>query len=271
MRVWGLALVWLLGCGADGDSGGAATDGGAGSGSGGSDSSGGSGGSDSSGGSSGSGNAGGGSSCDASEHTGEGTYYDATGAGNCSFSAQSGPLYIAALNDPDYDNAAWCGACAEVTGPDGEANVTVRIVDRCPECASGDLDLSPDAFAELSELSAGRIDISWRFVPCDVPNHLNYVVKDGSNQWWLALQVREHRHPISSLEVQEAGSSEWVSFERQDYNYWVGQSGAGFQLPLSVRVTDVGGNTVEDRDVITVISDFAESSGGSQLPLECGG
>lgn len=149
--------------------------------------------------------------------------------------------------------------------------MTVRIVDLCPECASGDLDLSPDAFEQIAELQLGRVDISWHFVPCDVPGGLTYVVKDGSNEWWLALQVRNHRHPISTLEVQEAGSGDWVSFERQDYNYFVGQSGSGFQLPLSVRVTDVGGNVVEDRDVIAQISDFAESSGSSQLPLECGG
>jgi len=68
-------------------------------------------------------------------HTGEGTYYDATGAGNCSFDASPDNLMVAAMNHTDYDNAALCGAYVQVTGPKGV--VVVRIVDRCPECPAG--------------------------------------------------------------------------------------------------------------------------------------
>src|SRR5436190_1219322 len=74
------------------------------------------------------------------EAAGEGTYYDADGTGNCSFDASPNDLMVAAMNDADYHTAAWCGACVAVTGPAG--TVTVRVVDRCPGCASGDLDLS---------------------------------------------------------------------------------------------------------------------------------
>lgn len=38
------------------------------------------------------------------------------------------------------------------------------VVDECPGCAYGDLDLSPDAFAMLSPMEAGRIDITWDVV-----------------------------------------------------------------------------------------------------------
>ena len=70
--------------------------------------------------------------------TGEATYYDADGSGNCSFEPSS-DLMVAAINGVDYDDAKWCGACLGVTGPSGE--VTVRVVDQCPGCAKGDLDL----------------------------------------------------------------------------------------------------------------------------------
>src|SRR4051812_30071915 len=72
------------------------------------------------------------------DETGQGTYYDATGAGNCSFDATPNDLMVAAINHVDYGTAQWCGACLEVTGPNG--TVTVRVVDQCPGCAKGDLD-----------------------------------------------------------------------------------------------------------------------------------
>jgi expansin (peptidoglycan-binding protein) len=79
-------------------------------------------------------------SCLGPTRTGEATYYTfADGTGNCGFAASTD--YVAALNDPDWMGSGLCDTCAEVTGPSG--TVTLRIVDRCPECASGDLDLSP--------------------------------------------------------------------------------------------------------------------------------
>ena len=78
---------------------------------------------------------------DATYRTGEGTYYNADGTGNCSFDPSPEDLMVAAMNHADYDNAALCGAFIEVIGPKGR--VVVRIVDRCPECARGDVDMSP--------------------------------------------------------------------------------------------------------------------------------
>jgi expansin len=87
--------------------------------------------------------------------SGDGTYYDADGTGNCSFDASPDDLMVAAMNAPDYDNSAWCGACLAVTGP--MATITVRVVDQCPGCAHGDLDLSETAFGMIAPLSAGRV------------------------------------------------------------------------------------------------------------------
>ncbi len=51
-----------------------------------------------------------------------------------------------------------------VTGPKGM--VKVRIVDLCPGCAFGGLDLSEQAFGAIAALSAGRVKITWYVVPC---------------------------------------------------------------------------------------------------------
>ena len=80
-------------------------------------------------------------------YTGEGTFYGATGEGNCLYDATSDRM-IAAMNHTDYENSQACGAYVAVTGPTG-TTITVKIVDQCPECKPGDIDLSAEAFAKL--------------------------------------------------------------------------------------------------------------------------
>ena len=97
------------------------------------------------------------------EESGEATYYDATsGLGACGIKAPADYL-VAAINDEQYSKAN-CGRCASVTGPNG--TVVVRVIDKCPGCGSGDLDLSEQAFAKIASKSAGRVKITWRFVAC---------------------------------------------------------------------------------------------------------
>ena len=96
------------------------------------------------------------------EESGEATYYNAEGLGACGI--QTPPDYlVAAINDEQYSKAN-CGRCVSVTGPKG--TVVVRILDKCPGCDSGDLDLSITAFTKIADKSAGRVKIKWRFVDC---------------------------------------------------------------------------------------------------------
>ena len=175
---------------------------------------------------------------------GDGTYYSADGTGNCSFDASPNDLLVAAMNAPDYNNAAWCGACLEVTGPMGQ--VTVRVVDSCPGCAHGDLDLSPQAFQMIAPLSAGRVSIMWHEVACNVSGPIDYHFKDGSNPYWTAIQIRNHRWPIAKVEAMVGGA--YQSIARVDYNYFVDTNGLG-NGPYQLRVTDTRGHVVEDTGV----------------------
>jgi expansin (peptidoglycan-binding protein) len=178
--------------------------------------------------------------------TGMATYYNATGAGNCSFdppaALASEDLLVAALNGPDYDHAAWCGACLAVTGPAGE--VVVRVVDQCPGCKHGDLDLSRDAFAKIAPLSTGRVAIRWHEVPCPVIGPIEYHLKTRSNAFWVAFQVRNHRYAIERLEARDA-SGAYQPLRRADYNYFVAARGLG-DGPFALRVTDVHGHVIDD-------------------------
>jgi expansin (peptidoglycan-binding protein) len=190
---------------------------------------------------------------------GEGTYYDANGSGACSFDTVSGPLFVAALNAPDWAGSALCGACAQVEGPNG--SVTVRIVDQCPECRSGDLDLSPQAFAELAPLEQGRIPIEWTLASCEVTGPLRYLYKDGSNPWWTAVQVRNHRLPIAKFEWAPAGGA-FQELARTDYNYFLTESGFG-EGAVRVRVTAVDGQVLEDD--LPPVQEGLETPGAAQF------
>jgi expansin len=172
------------------------------------------------------------------------TFYDATGAGNCSFDATPDDLDVAAFDAQSYAGSAACGACVKVKGPNGE--VTVRIVDSCPGCEANHLDLSESAFAKIADPSRGRVPVSFSTVACKVSGTMAYHFKDGSSKWWTAIQVRNHRLPVAKVENQKAGA--FVEMKRADYNFFVDASGVGDQPGgLVLRVTAVDGQIVEEK------------------------
>jgi expansin (peptidoglycan-binding protein) len=174
--------------------------------------------------------------------SGVATYYDATGAGACSFDATPNDLDVAAIDMPEWNGSAPCGECVTVSGPNG--TITVRIVDLCPGCEKGHLDLSMQAFARIADVAAGRVPITWQVVPCAVQGNVQYRSKEGSSQWWTAIQVRNHRLPIAGLEV-ELGSV-WKEVARSDYNYFVDAAGVGTTGGFSVRITASDGQQLVD-------------------------
>ncbi len=178
-------------------------------------------------------------------HQGIATYYDATGAGACSFDPSPSDLMVAAMNAVEYENSAVCGEYVYVTGPKG--NVTVRIVDLCPECLAGHLDLSVEAFALIADLPQGRVDITWQVVSPELNGPIAYHFKDGSNQWWTAVQIRNHRNPIASLEY--LVDSQWIAVPRVSYNYFVQTNPGMGPGPYAFRVTDVYGNVLTDSGI----------------------
>lgn len=193
-------------------------------------------------------------------HTGEGTFYAADGSGNCSFDPSPDDLRVAAINNTDYGNSEPCGACARVVGPLGE--ITVRIVDRCPECPEGDLDLSQEAFAEIANPVDGRVPISWTFVPCEVEGPMVYHFKEGSNPFFTAVQLRNHRNPIATVEALDA-NGQFVSIDRVNFNFFIEESGLG-PGPYTFRVTDVFGQVIEDSNIPFI--EAGEVASQSQFP-----
>ncbi len=172
-------------------------------------------------------------------YTGQATFYDSAGkGGNCSYPASPADQLYVALSPGEYAAAGACGGYLDVTGPKG--SVRVKVMDQCPECKAGHIDLSQQAFARIGTPSAGIIKVSYRLVRNPpVPGGLTYRVKEGSSQYWLALLPDNHGNPVSRLEVRSS-SGAWVALQHADYNYWIAERGAG-SGPFSVRLTDVTG------------------------------
>jgi expansin (peptidoglycan-binding protein) len=193
-------------------------------------------------------------------HTGIATYYYATGAGACGFDPSPNDLMVTALNAEEYSNAAYCGAYVHVNGAKG--SVVVRIVDLCPECKAGHLDLSYEAFALVDDPIKGRVPITWRIVSPDIPGPIAYHFKDGSNQWWTAVQIRNHRNPIAKFEYWNG--SQWITVPRVSYNYFV-QSNPGMGVgPYTFRVTDMYTNTLTDSGI--PFTENGTINGAAQFP-----
>lgn len=206
-----------------------------------------------------------GGSCEISSGGGEATYYNYTGYGACGFGMPDPGTYIVAIGTPDWGDSAMCGRCVQVTGPLG--TIVAKVFDQCAECLAGDIDLDADAFAAITNPEDGRVTVHWQTIACDEPGNVQLVNKDGINAWWYAVFVMDHRHGISSLEIHDTDSTVWVAGTRQAYNAWVVEDAGGFDLPLSVRLTDVLGNIIESSDVVSNFDGASEFDFGSQFPI----
>jgi expansin (peptidoglycan-binding protein) len=193
-------------------------------------------------------------------HDGIATYYwEADGSGACLFPATPNDLMVAAMNVTEYGNADYCGAYVRVDGRKG--SVIVRIVDMCPGCGVGHLDLSPQAFAIIDDIPLGRVPITWQVVSPGIAGPIRFEFKE-KNQWWTAVQVRNHRNPIAKFEYWTG--SGYKTINRTNYNYFLEASGMG-PGPYTFRVTDVLGNQIVSSG-IPLSNPGLEIDGSGQFP-----
>ncbi|WDZ87144.1 expansin EXLX1 family cellulose-binding protein [Micromonospora cathayae] len=172
---------------------------------------------------------------------GKATFYDSKGAGgNCAYPAAPTDRLYVALGPAEYAAGAACGGHLDVTGPKG--TVRVLVMDQCPECPAGHLDLSREAFARIADPVRGVVPVSYRqVVDPSLTGPLTFRIKEGASQWWFAVQVARHGNPLRAVEVRRNGT--WRAATRHDYNYWIIEAGAG-PGPYAIRVTDVRGHRV---------------------------
>ena len=170
------------------------------------------------------------------------THYVLQGLPNCSYPSPPADGLFVAMPPGEYASAAGCGGYLEVRGPKG--SVRVEVIDQCPDCGAGHIDLSEAAFSAIAPLDAGLINVSYEHVlNPPLPGPVSVRVKEGSSQYWLALLATNTGNPLASVEVESQQGGGWHDLARASYNYWIAQSGAGTG-PFTVRLTDIAGHVV---------------------------
>jgi hypothetical protein len=179
--------------------------------------------------------------------TGIATHYVLQGLPNCSYPSPPADGLFVAMPPDAYGSAAACGGYLEVQGPNG--SVRVEVIDQCPDCATGHIDLSEAAFSALAPLSAGLINVTYQSLANpSLPGPVSLRVKEGSSQYWLALLAMNTGNPLASVQVESEPGGSWDDLARASYNYWITPSGAG-PGPFTVRLTDTAGHVVTLRGI----------------------
>ncbi|KAI1127933.1 carbohydrate-binding module family 63 protein [Nemania abortiva] len=186
---------------------------------------------------------------DSAAVAGRSTFYGGNlNGGACSFTTYTLPsgIFGTAFSGAAWDSAAHCGACLRVNA--NGKSIIAMVVDKCPECEEGHLDLFENAFDVLSPLSSDLLSTSYTFVDCPISSPLVLHNKSGTSAYWFSMQVVNANEPISKLEVSTDGGSTWKATTRQDYNFFENASGFGTDT-VTVRVTSESGSTVVVKNV----------------------
>jgi len=187
------------------------------------------------------------------QQSGDGTYYGQSTSGACGFSnlyppfVSSNNMISVALNGNQYieDNLSeGCGVCIQMqgTGSGSGSNpisTTPRLVfvhDACFGCSTGDIDLGIDG--------DGRWKITWKAVPCPVGNSPFYYKFQGSNPWYLKLQIVGHSVPVHS--VSALIDNTYKTMSRTSDNFWVLSPGKETPFPLKIQITSSSGEVQTD-------------------------
>ncbi|KAK7460920.1 hypothetical protein VKT23_008848 [Stygiomarasmius scandens] len=92
--------------------------------------------------------------------SGSATFFN-PGLGACGFTNTDSDFIVAVSSQ--IFNSGLCNRQMNVNFQG--RNVQVTVVDSCPGCGAGDIDLSPAAFSQLASLDAGRIQpVQWNIV-----------------------------------------------------------------------------------------------------------
>jgi len=204
--------------------------------------------------------------------SGSGTYYGTTTGGNCGYGSLY-PSFASSLTKVALGTAMYqgndgisggCGLCISMQGtgsgsgakPISKTPFTVFAHDQCPGCAATDLDLSISG--------DGRWGITWKAVPCPIGSEKLRYKFQGSNPYYLKLQVVGHKLPLAKLEYVIGGVAHAAT--RSQDNFWVYSPSGAVTFPLTVNIYATDGEKLTDKiGALTNDVLLTSSSGGVQF------
>ncbi len=204
------------------------------------------------------------------------TWYSQSNYVACDIPQSEWPQYTAALSEKHFQNGIACGATARLRN--GSNEIEVMIVDLCPvqgneQWCSGDMthfDLgNTSTFSQLEKVEKGVAEVEFKWIPTPVGDKpVKLRLKDGVNKYWVALQVLNHRYPISKLEVKNPLTGQWETGKKPKnmWNYWVfSYTGDGLTVPYYIRITDQFGQVIEETG--NTLQEKAIWEGTNQFPV----
>lgn len=149
------------------------------------------------------------------------TEKEASSGGACNY-GKTNIHYYAAIHvnvSPGDDLGPWqggsaCGGCVHVKArtPEGWKEVTVRIMDRCPDANCG-VDLGGAPASEIMGNRVGRYSGEWEFVSCEGvegvwDDSTSVWVKEGASTFWSIIQVRNPKDAVKSMTLKGVQSND---------------------------------------------------------------
>jgi hypothetical protein len=106
-----------------------------------------------------------------------------------------------AINSAQWAGGAACGRCARVRCVDAFCTkegreVLAQVVDLCPECSEGDVDLSIPAYKAVTGRWPHRLAFEWEWASCaeEVEGPITFTPKgDEKNAFWQASRTHSRK------------------------------------------------------------------------------
>jgi expansin (peptidoglycan-binding protein) len=184
---------------------------------------------------------------------GSASYYTAGRNGMCNLGTPADGAY-AAVGKAEYAGGQGCGTLLDVTGPSGTTRV--QVVDLCPSCPAGKIDLGKGAFQRIGALSAGIIPVTYATARDPKVGPLRVKVKGGKGYSSLSVVVDNHGNPLSTVELQAGGA--FTALHHGEDNTWTGPS--GLDGAITLRISDVYGHQALVSGLALGQSDFQQTT-----------
>jgi len=126
--------------------------------------------------------------------------------------------------------------------------------------------MTEEAFAMIADPIDGRVPISWKYVPCQTSETIKINFKEGSSEFWTAIQFRDIEHGISTMEYLN-NSDQWIAVNRELFNFFIETS--GISSPMTLRATSVLGEQLIFEDIILDLASDFDTGKQFSTPQEC--
>lgn len=151
--------------------------------------------------------------------------------------------------------------------------IRVLVTDLCPNSENSHwtsksdyyFDLGENAFAALGDTKDGVLNVSITKIAYQTSRNIQFQVKDGVNQWWLAGRFYNMRYQLAKVEYSNGdGFKQMEKLSGNENNWWVIE-GSSLMSNVTFRLTDVYGHTVTTNKIGS-LSENGKYDTGTNFP-----